>query len=272
MPIRRSWEEIADEVRSIWNLVKETQRNPEGRSLAHALCMTLLVGMGEKWSECITSTDLESAGCDNVITGMISADANRWRNIKHRVPTDSKSLTNSSQDSNPSQESDDLSNIHQCSLYQQYGSEVSLNVSSNGEPDIIDLEDEIPVFLGEDTRVLEDDLWESNPEFKEEHQIRIMRNGEEKPCDLLEAMSIPWEDRRFFITRTGYMGLGPADTAPGDEISILFGYKAPVVLRAQHDGPDTFFYYIGPSYLHGTMQVKWYHFIFTITAPSLVSG
>ncbi|KAK3983898.1 heterokaryon incompatibility protein-domain-containing protein [Cladorrhinum sp. PSN332] len=37
--------------------------------------------------------------------------------------------------------------------------------------------------------------------------------------------------RRFFITRKGYIGLGPQDTNPGDSLSVVSGSTVPFILR-----------------------------------------
>ena len=37
--------------------------------------------------------------------------------------------------------------------------------------------------------------------------------------------------RRFFVTKKGYMGLGPQETQHGDRVFVLFGGSVPFVLR-----------------------------------------
>jgi hypothetical protein len=42
------------------------------------------------------------------------------------------------------------------------------------------------------------------------------------------------KNRRFFITTKGYVGLGPADTKPGDDLYLLKGGRTPFILRYYH--------------------------------------
>jgi hypothetical protein len=64
--------------------------------------------------------------------------------------------------------------------------------------------------------------------------------------------------RRIFITDHSYMGLGPPNLQPGDEIHVLLGGRTPFVLRPVHaiEGPVPFFLYmlVGDCYLHGFMD------------------
>ena len=57
-------------------------------------------------------------------------------------------------------------------------------------------------------------------------------------------------NRRFFVTREGYMGLGPRDMKIGDVVCILLGSQVPVVLRAVHDH----YVLLGECYCHGVME------------------
>lgn len=45
------------------------------------------------------------------------------------------------------------------------------------------------------------------------------------------ALSFAACGRRFFTTKSGYMGLGPASIAPGDSVFIVAGSRVPFVLR-----------------------------------------
>jgi hypothetical protein len=53
--------------------------------------------------------------------------------------------------------------------------------------------------------------------------------------------------RRLITTETGYLGLAPAESRPGDTVAILYGCNYPVILRPSGDG----FKYIGESYIDG---------------------
>ncbi|WZH40679.1 heterokaryon incompatibility protein-domain-containing protein [Fusarium acuminatum] len=57
--------------------------------------------------------------------------------------------------------------------------------------------------------------------------------------------------RRFILTDTGYIGLGPPDVQVGDSICVLLGGSVPYALRRNHDNT---WCYIGECYIHGTMD------------------
>ncbi|KAI8951404.1 HET-domain-containing protein [Xylaria longipes] len=57
--------------------------------------------------------------------------------------------------------------------------------------------------------------------------------------------------RRFFITKNGYMGLGPRETEVGDNIIILQGHQAPILARATK---GRHWKVVGDSYTHGIME------------------
>ncbi|MCJ1259478.1 hypothetical protein MMC24_007316 [Lignoscripta atroalba] len=65
--------------------------------------------------------------------------------------------------------------------------------------------------------------------------------------------------RRLFITRKGRLGLGPPQTVGGEKIFVLYGGKAPFVLRAKtektiNDGPVPCYELVGDCYVHGIMD------------------
>jgi len=62
--------------------------------------------------------------------------------------------------------------------------------------------------------------------------------------------------RRFFVTRQGYIGLGPAETQCGDQVHILRGARLPFLLRETrspiHPQVDGAAYrMVGEAYVHG---------------------
>jgi hypothetical protein len=57
--------------------------------------------------------------------------------------------------------------------------------------------------------------------------------------------------RKYFISKQGYLGLGPGGTLPGDLVVILFGLDMPFVLRPAVDGQ---YRIIGEAYVHGIMD------------------
>ncbi|KAI0490017.1 HET-domain-containing protein [Xylaria cf. heliscus] len=68
--------------------------------------------------------------------------------------------------------------------------------------------------------------------------------------ELLSIIGIT-RHRRFFITKNGYMGLGPRDTKIGDSIILLQGHQAPILARA---AAGTHWKVVGDSYVHGIMD------------------
>jgi hypothetical protein len=53
-------------------------------------------------------------------------------------------------------------------------------------------------------------------------------------------------NRRFYLTQSGYMGIGPMMMRPGDEVCVLFGGRAPYILRPMVQGYHVF---VGETYL-----------------------
>ncbi|KAE9378296.1 hypothetical protein N431DRAFT_435446 [Stipitochalara longipes BDJ] len=60
--------------------------------------------------------------------------------------------------------------------------------------------------------------------------------------------------RRFFVTKKGYFGIGPAELAEGDQIYILAGGKVPLVLRPLSESQPNTFELVGDCYTHGVMD------------------
>ncbi|KAF5985000.1 heterokaryon incompatibility 6 OR allele [Fusarium coicis] len=65
-------------------------------------------------------------------------------------------------------------------------------------------------------------------------------------------MASTWVYRRAFLTDTGYLGMGHESTQAGDEVWVISGSPAPLVLRKVGDSSD--YCLIGESYVHGAMQ------------------
>ena len=58
---------------------------------------------------------------------------------------------------------------------------------------------------------------------------------------------------RSFITRKGYIGVGPHTLLPNDQICILHGAHTPHVLRPR-SGQRRGTFLIGDAYVHGIMD------------------
>jgi len=73
-------------------------------------------------------------------------------------------------------------------------------------------------------------------------------------------------NRKFFVTRRGYMGIGPKDMWLDDEVHVLSGTSVPFVMRKVTGGADAstvdlvaedglaLYRMIGECYVHGIMQ------------------
>ncbi|KAK0109687.1 hypothetical protein ONS95_002366 [Cadophora gregata] len=57
-------------------------------------------------------------------------------------------------------------------------------------------------------------------------------------------------ERQLFITRQGYLGLGPKGIRPEDTVCILFGGDTPYILRKK----DTCWKFVGECYVYGLMK------------------
>lgn len=55
--------------------------------------------------------------------------------------------------------------------------------------------------------------------------------GHREASSMDRAVETATISRRFFITRDGYMGLGPEDTRKGDHVFVLYGGSVPFILR-----------------------------------------
>lgn len=73
-----------------------------------------------------------------------------------------------------------------------------------------------------------------------------------------EAFEIPFNSigpsRRLFITRDGYLGLGPATLQQGDSIWLVSGAKSFIALRQASTEYNNHYRLIGESYVHGMMH------------------
>lgn len=78
----------------------------------------------------------------------------------------------------------------------------------------------------------------------------VVTDGRHQWLEFTASFQQATTNRRFFITREGYMGLGPLNIEPGDLVCILLGAQVPFVLRAVKDGHKL----MGECYCHGIMN------------------
>ena len=62
------------------------------------------------------------------------------------------------------------------------------------------------------------------------------------------------QDRTFFNTKDGRIGIGPRETQPGDLVCILYGAKPLYVLRRGGDGKEPL-QILGDAFVHGCMDL-----------------
>jgi hypothetical protein len=78
-----------------------------------------------------------------------------------------------------------------------------------------------------------------------------------------KAIQSATTDRKFFITKKGYIGLGPKEIERDDEVAVLVGGHTPFVLRRASEkvidselGTKQCYTLVGDSYIHGLMDGK----------------
>jgi hypothetical protein len=74
--------------------------------------------------------------------------------------------------------------------------------------------------------------------------------------DLYESLIGMMENQTFFITKSGYIGIGPLQTQPGDQVWVFKGGNVPFVMRKskeeEKDNPKLVL--VGDAYVHGIMD------------------
>jgi hypothetical protein len=69
--------------------------------------------------------------------------------------------------------------------------------------------------------------------------------------DYLARVNFSTQKRRAFVTKRGYLGIGPVHLEPGDSIVILLGAAVPFVLR---NVDEEKYKLVGEAYVHGVMD------------------
>jgi hypothetical protein len=93
-----------------------------------------------------------------------------------------------------------------------------------------------------------------------ENLCTLLAQGEQDfaPNILFESICGMIPNHAFFITKTGYIGIGPPNTQPGDQVWIFYGGKVPFIMRRsssvgakiERSGMQL----IGDAYVHGIMD------------------
>ena len=96
--------------------------------------------------------------------------------------------------------------------------------------------------------------------WSSEHQIRlVLRARNQALSNLQHDISLLTYQRTFFITRDGYMSVGPRWSRPGDRIALIAGLQLPFIVRKTGDKYNL----IGPAYVHGIMKGERWNESFT---------
>jgi hypothetical protein len=92
--------------------------------------------------------------------------------------------------------------------------------------------------------------------------VRMYDNNKRSYFMFEESVYTAIQNRKFFVTREGYLGLGPREMQVGDEVYVLHGSNVPFVLRPKsrppidesYNPPYPIFSLVGACYLHGIMD------------------
>ncbi|KAK4444184.1 HET-domain-containing protein [Podospora aff. communis PSN243] len=88
----------------------------------------------------------------------------------------------------------------------------------------------------------------ASDEDRSEYDAFLERGQRNRVFESLRDMVV---NQAFFITASGYMGLGPPNTEEGDEVWVLSGGNVPFILRPHGENTLSF---VGDAYVHGIMH------------------
>lgn len=81
----------------------------------------------------------------------------------------------------------------------------------------------------------------------------LERLSNQEPNNILyESICGMVPNHAFFITKSGFIGIGPPDAKPGDQVWVLSGGQVPFVLRKAD--ADAIYSLVGDAYVHGIMD------------------
>ncbi|KAF1847615.1 HET-domain-containing protein, partial [Cucurbitaria berberidis CBS 394.84] len=87
---------------------------------------------------------------------------------------------------------------------------------------------------------------------------RIAQGKPEVPNPVLESLRGMVPNHAFFITESGYIGIGPPHTLPGDQVWVFHGGKVPFLMRKFERGDvgdqTNRLTLVGDAYVHGIMD------------------
>lgn len=85
----------------------------------------------------------------------------------------------------------------------------------------------------------------------QENKPLPLKNSEYEGHDFWFCLQVPriFRERCFFVTRNGWLGIGPKTMEVGDEIAVFFYCPTPYALRRKAD----MYEFVGETYVHGLM-------------------
>ena len=101
-------------------------------------------------------------------------------------------------------------------------------------------------------------LWKG--ELENHDRVRFNEQRNEKVVAIESCIRSTTLSRRFFVTKKGFMGIGPSAMNEGDHVCVLIGGPVPFVLRpeaqksSRHSKANRLWSMIGDCYVHGIMD------------------
>jgi hypothetical protein len=87
---------------------------------------------------------------------------------------------------------------------------------------------------------------------------KVLDGGELTFNVLYESLGGMVPNHAFFITKMGYIGMGPPRTRPGDQIWVFYGGRVPFIMRRNNLHGLQFEFrglrLVGDAYVHGIMD------------------
>lgn len=93
-------------------------------------------------------------------------------------------------------------------------------------------------------------FFQDNEPVQEEHKTMKRRDYQRVLSQLFKLVCLSCYQRSFFLTKKGYMGLGPAFAKEGDQVYIFQDARVPFLLRRHGDG----YQLVGEAFVSGLMS------------------
>ncbi|KAF2793996.1 hypothetical protein K505DRAFT_325083 [Melanomma pulvis-pyrius CBS 109.77] len=109
----------------------------------------------------------------------------------------------------------------------------------------------------------------SRTTFGERTRNYFRQKGDQHAFQATMSLICSW--RRFFVTESGHMGIGPVNTQNGDIATVLFGSTIPFMVKPLEGNPNRHLL-LGECYVHGIMdgELVEHWRSYTSTPPDLI--